>query len=238
MLTTSPSITTISAALLSFQGRVEGVGKNAKNPAFKSRYANLEAVVDTARPELQAVGIVFLQIPGAIVENVMSMTTRLIHAESGEWIEGTGDIPLGKRDPQGAGSAQTYAQRYHLMAMLGLPPVDDDGEGAMDRNGHGHEAPLPSSARTQFEGAGPPTYPKAKAREVYAEMSKELSEQPTVEALERLWRSQAFSTEYRRLPSDWQGMLVADATDRKRNLSGTPANLGEHLDAIEQGVVT
>ena len=56
-----------------------------------------------------------------------------MHAESGEWIEGTGEIPLGKKDPQGAGSAQTYAQRYHLMAMLGLPPTDDDGESAMER---------------------------------------------------------------------------------------------------------
>lgn len=44
------------------------------------------------------------------------------------------DIPLGKHDPQGAGSAITYAQRYALMASLGLPPLDDDAEGAMPRN--------------------------------------------------------------------------------------------------------
>ena len=134
MIETSNEIKHISAALLKFQGAVEGVGKSSANPHFRSRYANLETVVDTARPELQAAGIVFMQSGGAIVEGVMAMSTRLIHVESGEWIQGTMDIALGKRDPQGVGSAQTYAQRYHLMAMLGLPPVDDDGEGALDRN--------------------------------------------------------------------------------------------------------
>lgn len=151
-ITTSDSIKAISAALLGFQSQVTGVGKDSKNPAFKSKYASLESVVDTARPALQGCGIAFLQSGGAIVDGVMAMTTRLIHVESGEWIEGQMDICLGKRDPQGVGSAQTYAQRYHLMAMLGLPPVDDDGEAAVDRNNsrsHPSSAPtMPSTGTT------------------------------------------------------------------------------------------
>lgn len=133
MITHSDSIIAISTALLKFQGAVDGVKRDSNNPFFNSKYADLEKVVDTARPHLQAVGIAFLQSPGAIKDNCLSMTTLLVHAESGEWMQGTGEIPLGKKDPQGAGSAQTYAQRYHLMAMLGLPPTDDDGEGAMER---------------------------------------------------------------------------------------------------------
>lgn len=134
MIITSPNITNISQALLKFQGAVEGVDKSKVNPAFKSKYATLENVRDTAVPELQAVGVFYIQSPGAIVDGSIGMTTRLIHAESGEWIEGSMDIPLGKKDPQGAGSAITYASRYHLMAMLGLPAVDDDAETAIDRN--------------------------------------------------------------------------------------------------------
>lgn len=133
MIETSPTIKAISAALLKFQGAVDGVEKNKTNPGFKSRYANLEAVRDTAVPELQAVGIVYAQSPGSIVDGVMAMTTMLIHPESGEWMKFTGDIALGKRDPQGVGSAMTYMARYSLMAALGLPPVDDDGEAAMER---------------------------------------------------------------------------------------------------------
>jgi hypothetical protein len=145
MITHSDSIKTISRALFTFQGAVDGVEKNKVNPGFKSRYANLEAVRDTAVPELQKVGLLYTQSPGAIVDGVMAVTTMIIHAESGEWMKFEGDIALGKRDPQGVGSAITYMQRYSLMAALGLPPVDDDGEGAMDRSRPADTPPKPSA---------------------------------------------------------------------------------------------
>lgn len=134
MIQHSPTIAAIAAAILQFQGALKGVKRDSNNPFFKSKYADLEQVVETAKPHLQEAGLAFLQSPGAIQNDCLSMSTMLMHADSGEWIIGTGEIPLGKKDPQGAGSAQTYAQRYHLMAMLGLPPVDDDGESAMVRD--------------------------------------------------------------------------------------------------------
>lgn len=155
MITHSESIKSIAAALLAFQGAVDGVKRDSDNPFFKSKYADLEKVVDTARPHLQAVGLSFLQSPGAIRDGNLEMTTMLIHAESGEWLQGTGEIPLGKKDPQGAGSAQTYAQRYHLMAMLGLPPTDDDGEGAMER-----PAPRPTPSKANLSSTRPVESPK------------------------------------------------------------------------------
>lgn len=130
---TSESIKAIMPAILAFQGETEGVKRDAANPHFKSRYASLEAVIDYARPVLQRHGLVFIQAPGRIIDGALEVTTRIVHAESGEWQESTMHIPLGKKDPQGAGSALTYAQRYSLMAALGLPPTDDDGEAAIDR---------------------------------------------------------------------------------------------------------
>jgi hypothetical protein len=211
MIETSNEIKHISAALLKFQGAVDGVGKSSANQHFKSRYANLETVVDTARPELQAVGIVFMQSGGAIVDGVMAMTTRLTHADSGEWIQGTMDICLGKRDPQGVGSAQTYAQRYHLMAMLGLPPVDDDGEAAMDRN---NTRPEPSQA---------PTLPKAKSRDLYSEMQAEIDACASLEDLATLWKSRAFQAEFEKLPNDWKEHLTERKDLLKAELSAAPA---------------
>jgi hypothetical protein len=53
-----------------------------------------------------------------------------MHADSGEWISSTTVIPLPKNDPQGMGSAITYARRYSLCAMLGIITEDDDGNAA------------------------------------------------------------------------------------------------------------
>jgi len=56
--------------------------------------------------------------------------TVFIH-ESGETLECTIPLFLGKRDMQGLGSAITYARRQGLMAMSGVAPDDDDGNAAV-----------------------------------------------------------------------------------------------------------
>jgi hypothetical protein len=133
MIETSENIVALTGAIIKVQGGISGVHKNAKNPHFKSSYATLENVIDTARPALQEAGIAFVQAPGMVVDGSVEVTTMLIH-DSGEWMRSTLHVPLGKRDPQGVGSAITYGCRYSLMAMLGLPPTDDDGEAAMERD--------------------------------------------------------------------------------------------------------
>lgn len=158
MIEKSADISEIAKALLAFQSEATGVVKDSKNPHFKNRYASLEAVVDEARPVLQRVGISWMQAPGKISAGNIGMTTLLMHAASGQWISSDMEIPLGKQDPQGAGSALTYAQRYALMASLGLPPVDDDAESAIDRN----SSSAPQQGRIAT-GAGSRNFPAAGA---------------------------------------------------------------------------
>jgi hypothetical protein len=52
---------------------------------------------------------------------------------SGQWLEQEFLLPLVKKDPQAGGSCITYARRYGLAAMAGIPQVDDDAESAMLR---------------------------------------------------------------------------------------------------------
>jgi len=108
---------------------VSGVVKDSANPHFRNRYASLEAVIDAARPALQANGLAFSQAPGALVDGAIEITTMIFHT-SGQWQRSTLHVPLTKKDAQGVGSALTYGCRFSLMAILGLPPVDDDGEAA------------------------------------------------------------------------------------------------------------
>lgn len=130
---TSDSIKTIAPALLAAKKAFKPALKTAENPHFKSKYVDLQSVVDATEDALSLNGLMLLQSPEPSGEEKMvSVTSRLIHV-SGEWIEGTVTLPSGtpnRYDAQTVGSAITYARRYSYMGILGIAPEDDDGSTA------------------------------------------------------------------------------------------------------------
>ena len=126
---TSESIKHICVALLAAQRKISFAAKDSTNPHFKSKYADLPTVIDAIKPALNEAGIVFMQSASPCPTGTLALTTRLIH-ESGEWIEDTATLPLQKNDPQGYGSAMSYARRYSLASIIGLYQDDDDGHAA------------------------------------------------------------------------------------------------------------
>lgn len=126
---TSESITKIAPALLRAQKAISFASKDAVNPHLKSKYADLPSVIDAVKVALNDSGIMFSQTATDSEPATLRLTTRLIH-ESGEWIEDTATMPITKTDPQGFGSAMTYARRYCLAAITGLYQDDDDGQKA------------------------------------------------------------------------------------------------------------
>lgn len=130
---TSDSIKTIAPALLAAKKAFKPALKTAENPHFKSKYVDLQSVVDATEDALSLNGLMLLQSPESSGEEKMvSVTSRLIHV-SGEWIEGTVTLPSGtpnRYDAQTVGSAITYARRYSYMGILGIAPEDDDGSTA------------------------------------------------------------------------------------------------------------
>ena len=127
----SDSITELMGALNRAQLAMVPAKKDAENPFFHSRYADLSTVWD-ALHVFRAEGIVFTQCPFESPAGTIGIDTQLTHAPSGQWISGRLQLPLAKVDPQGCGSAITYARRYALGAMTGLvTELDDDGNAAM-----------------------------------------------------------------------------------------------------------
>jgi len=123
----SSSIKNIAAAIVLFHVKVETVKKDANNPFFKSKYASLSNILDVINDPLNESELTFCQFPNG--EN--GLTTILMHAESGEYLQATYDMHPVKNDPQGRGSSITYQRRYALAAILGLNiDDDDDGNGA------------------------------------------------------------------------------------------------------------
>ena len=126
---TSETISKLAIALLQAQKGIKFATKDATNPHYKNRYADLPSVIDAIKEHLNNAGIVYIQTPSPSDPGYLALTTRLIH-ESGEWLEDMATVPLPKSDPQGYGSAITYVRRYALSAITGLYQDDDDGNGA------------------------------------------------------------------------------------------------------------
>ena len=122
----------LTKALLAVQGAVSVVKRDATNPHYKSRYATLENVVAAVRPHCIEAGIIIMQAAGVPDNGLVPVETRIMHAESGQWLKSTIALPIVKADAQGVGSAVTYACRYSLMSLFCLPPSDDDGNAAVD----------------------------------------------------------------------------------------------------------
>jgi hypothetical protein len=128
IMETSSDLNEIAKALPKAQAAMGEVFKKANNPAFKSKYADLSAVVEAVLPALNEHGISLLQ-PTAYDGHAVKVGTMLLH-ESGQWVRCTLTIPLAKKDAHGIGSACTYGRRYGLQAMSGVAPEDDDGNAA------------------------------------------------------------------------------------------------------------
>ena len=144
---TSENIKDIAAALSAFQSECPNVVKSATNPFFKSKYATLDAILDTIRPWMSKHELMIVQGGGYVESTVVTVTTRLVHT-SGQWFESDYHLPGGdgnKYTPQSVGSAITYGRRYGLSAMLGIASEEDtDGNGQSHGQTHKVESRPPN----------------------------------------------------------------------------------------------
>ena len=121
-------------ALASAQGEIENASKNAANPHFRSKYADLAEVLNTIRPVFASHGLSLIQSPG-YDGSIASVTTVLAH-KSGGYLTGTASCVPAKADAQGIGSATTYLRRYSAAAVAGIAQEDDDGNSAAHNKPH------------------------------------------------------------------------------------------------------
>jgi hypothetical protein len=118
-----------AAAFVRAQAGFGAILKTSINPHFNSRFAKLDACIEAVIDSLHKNGLALLQKTHEYEKGV-AVETILMH-ESGEQISGgIFAVPANKQDPQGYGSALTYARRYSLMAVCGIAPEDDDGNAA------------------------------------------------------------------------------------------------------------
>tara|TARA_R110000851_G_scaffold13197_6_gene45287 strand:- start:973 stop:1692 length:720 start_codon:yes stop_codon:yes gene_type:complete len=166
-------IAALFGALAKAQGQMGAAKKGAKNPHFKSTFADLASVLEAIMPALNANGIALVQLPG-FEDGMVTMTTTLCHS-SGGWMASQAGSPLGRGSgPQAVGSTISYLRRYCAQSACALPALDDDSESAMGSYRSKPSAPRPSPQPKPaprptpeergggFQKAAPPFHPSWK----------------------------------------------------------------------------
>jgi len=165
----SEEIKNIAAALVKLQSEIGKAKKDKENPFYKSKYADLESIVEVSKQPLTDNELAITQTVNQSDKDIFVETT-LIHAPSGEYI--TSSIPVifkDKVDMQTLGSAITYARRYGIAGILNLIQEDDDGNSTVQskpkdyRESYMQENQKPKGAPPKQRATPPPpTFEEAK----------------------------------------------------------------------------
>lgn len=125
----SDTIGELAKALAQAQGEMTPASKDATNPHFKNRYADLASVWDACRAPLSKHGLAVSQLTARREDGSVLLTTLLMHS-SGEFIGSYLSARPAQENPQVIGSILTYLRRYALASIVGVVADDDDGEAA------------------------------------------------------------------------------------------------------------
>jgi|688.fasta_scaffold776285_2 hypothetical protein len=140
--------------LLLIQQEIGAIKKDATNPFFKSKYFDINSLLEQVKPVLNKHGVVLLQ--GLTnIDGKLALSTKLVNSKAVEnmpenlmTIEFICPLP-DIQDPQKIGSAITYFRRYALQSLLALEAEDDDANLASKPVAKSYETVADKKARQE-----------------------------------------------------------------------------------------
>ncbi len=103
------------------------ISKDSKNPFFKSKYFDINSLLEHVEPILQKHNLLLLQ---PIEEG--KVTTVIVDIETGEKVKSEITLPQ-LNDPQKLGSCVSYYRRYTAQSLISLQATDDDANLASNK---------------------------------------------------------------------------------------------------------
>jgi hypothetical protein len=119
IMNTSENIDKISPAIVAAHKGMAPVIAATENAFLKTKYADLNAVLNAVLPSFHAEGIAIVQGGEMATDGGLLVSTRLLH-ESGQWIESSCPVPLTKKDGHALGSGVSYARSAILVLAHSL----------------------------------------------------------------------------------------------------------------------
>ena len=139
-------------ALSKVQGSVKAAHKSSENPFFKSRFADLESVIESLQAPMNDNGIAILfefktEMVGDNPANWMRYI--LTHSSGENYISQWMMMMMKDKTPQGFGASCTYYKRQMLKAVFNVPETDDDG------NSQSQATQIPQKPASAIKPAAP-----------------------------------------------------------------------------------
>lgn len=111
----------------SLKNEVGKIIKNSENPYYKSKYTDINSLLEQIEPILEKKDLILLQ---PIRDNIVF--SEITDLKTGHSISSSLTLPE-ITDPQKIGSAITYYRRYTLTSLLALQSEDDDANIASNK---------------------------------------------------------------------------------------------------------
>lgn len=236
-----PQHATFAAALAAAQATMTNPVRDKENPHFKSRYTSLAAVRDAVVPALAAHGIGTVLEPRTLDDGRLAVFCHLLWgAETYSY----GPVVFGvdQCNPQVAGSAATYGERYLLSAVgaVAADDNDDDGNAAADaaRSAPASRPSAPNGAYGRASGQERPGSTQPADPDPTVALATDSQQRAVFAALNRMEKAGAlddvaFIAESGRRVT-WQALGSA-CHDEARDGRQIPASLARQvLDAVNR----
>ena len=137
-MSNSPTLGKLFERIANAQKRMKAASKDATNPHYKSKYADLASIEEALVPFAEE-GVARLQLVTTSDDDSVRVVT-VLGCPEGEFIQTEASMKQERPGPHALGSAVTYLRRYTMSAACCLAQDDDDGNAAM---------PAPKPANTQ-----------------------------------------------------------------------------------------
>ena len=161
-------------ALNQFHKNLQQPSKDGTNPFFKSGYVTLEGVQDAVDKAIEGTGLSYFQMVFDDQSGNKAVKTVIAHESGATITMGALSLSPAKSDPQGYGSAITYAKRYQLAAAFGISSEKDDDANQATFNKQTSNPKKSSYNAKAF----------AKAKQEYISLASELADRQGVKLLE------------------------------------------------------
>ena len=176
----------IATALVKAQKEFGPALKTSSNPHFRTKYADLSACIEAVIDGLNNNGIYLMQLTDES-DTGIKIQTVFIHESGEQMSSGWLFVPAAKHDPQGFGSALTYALRYSIMVACGIAPADDDGNAASKPAPVVAPKPVAATPKPAAPPPPPPATPPKKAEGADKVWQLKVSAQPDTDFAD--WRA-------------------------------------------------